>query len=55
MGDWPKLLYTYGPFALLVLFIFVIERKTRTALKDNGIPRRISVPVVHPRRTGHGS
>ena len=45
MEDWPKLLYTYGPFALLVLFIFVIERKTRTALSDSGIPRRISVPV----------
>jgi hypothetical protein len=45
MEDWAKLLYTYGPFALLVLFVFVIERKIRGALTDTGIPRRISVPL----------
>ena len=31
---WIKLLYTYGPFAILVFFVFVTERKTRTALKE---------------------
>src|SRR5260370_36979992 len=45
MENWAKLLYTYGPFALLFLFVFVIERKSRSALTDHGIPRRISVPV----------
>jgi hypothetical protein len=45
MEDWAKLLYTYGPFALLVLFVFVIERKVRAALTDSGIPRGISVPL----------
>lgn len=45
MENWAKLLYTYGPFALLFLFVFVIERKSRSALSDKGIPRRISVPV----------
>lgn len=32
--SWIKLLYTYGPFALLVFFVFVAERKARTALKE---------------------
>ena len=30
--QWIKLLFTYGPFALLVLFIFVIEVRTRALL-----------------------
>lgn len=31
---WIKLLYTYGPFAILVFLVFVTERKTRTAMKE---------------------
>ncbi|HWN10601.1 MAG TPA: hypothetical protein VNO50_15280 [Pyrinomonadaceae bacterium] len=31
---WVKLLYTYGPFALLILLIFVTERISRTAMKE---------------------
>ena len=34
---WVKLLYTYGPFAILVFFVFVTERKTRAA--KNEAPR----------------
>jgi hypothetical protein len=34
---WVKLLYTYGPFAILVFFVFVTERKTRLA--KNEAPR----------------
>jgi hypothetical protein len=29
---WVKLLYTYGPFALLVFFVIVVEIKTRKAM-----------------------
>ena len=32
---WTKLLYTYGPFALLILFIFVVERLSRNRLKHS--------------------
>ena len=45
MEQWPKLLYTYGPFSLLVLSIFVIEWKARNLLKDSSIPSRLSVSV----------
>ena len=31
---WIKLLYTYGPFAILVFLVFVTERKTRVAMKE---------------------
>ena len=31
---WIKLLYTYGPFAILVFLVFVTERKARTAMKE---------------------
>ena len=34
---WIKLLYTYGPFAILVFLVFVTERKTRIA--KNEAPR----------------
>lgn len=30
---WVKLLYTYGPFALLVVFLFVAEKKARDSWK----------------------
>lgn len=31
---WIKLLYTYGPFAILVFLVFVTERKTRIAKNE---------------------
>jgi hypothetical protein len=31
---WVKLLYTYGPFAILIFFVFVTERKTRAAKNE---------------------
>jgi len=36
---WAKLLFTYGPFALLVLLVFVIERKAWTELRDQSHDR----------------
>src|SRR5579859_6832187 len=36
---WVKLLFTYGPFALLVLLVFVIERKASAELHDQDHPR----------------
>src|SRR5260221_14645194 len=45
MENWAKLLFVYGPCALLLLFVFVIEGKARGALKDQGIERRIAVPI----------
>jgi len=45
MEDWAKLLFTYGPFALLVLFVFVIEHRAREVLGNKTVPRRVSVPV----------
>ena len=40
-----KLLFTYGPFALLILFLFVVEAKVRGALKDTSVPSKVSVPI----------
>jgi hypothetical protein len=42
---WIKLLATYGPFALLVLFVFVVERRVANDLKEqrdqpNNLPIR---------------
>lgn len=34
MEAWIKLLYTYGPFAILVFLVFVTERKTRNAKNE---------------------
>ena len=34
MEAWIKLLYTYGPFAILVFLVFVTERKTRIAKNE---------------------
>jgi hypothetical protein len=31
---WVKILYTYGPFAILVFLVFVTERKSRVAMKE---------------------
>jgi hypothetical protein len=33
--DWAPLLFTYGPFALLLLFVFVIERRARQLLHSS--------------------
>ena len=37
---WVKLLFTYGPFALLILLIFVVERKVWGEVRcpDNKAP-----------------
>lgn len=43
--DWVKLLYTYGPFALLVFFMFVGEARARSALKDPGVSRKVSLTI----------
>ena len=43
--DVVKILYTYGPFALLVFFVYVIEGRVRAALKDTSVPARISTTI----------
>ena len=43
--DWVKLLYTYGPFGLLVIFMFVGERLARSAVKDPGVNKKVSVTI----------
>ena len=35
MLDWPRLLYTYGPFALLVFVVAVLESKSRKAYQSD--------------------
>jgi hypothetical protein len=42
---WVKLLATYGPFALLVLLVFVIERKAWAELRDHEHPRKAAYLV----------
>ena len=32
---WIKLLFTYGPFAILALFVFIIERRAWKALRES--------------------
>lgn len=44
---WPKLLFTYGPFAILVLLIFVTERKSRLALKEASPDEKRTLVVVY--------
>ncbi len=40
LEGWAKLLATYGPFALLVLLVFVIERRAWAELRDQEHPRK---------------
>lgn len=44
---WIKLLYTYGPFAILVFLVFVTEGKTRTALKEATRDEKPRMMVVY--------
>ena len=44
---WIKLLYTYGPFAILVFLVFVTERKTRTAMKEAGRDEKQRMIMVY--------
>ena len=44
---WIKLLYTYGPFAILVFLVFVTERKTRIALKEAGRDEKQRMLMVY--------
>ena len=44
---WIKLLYTYGPFALLVFFIFVAEKKARVAMKEASTKVRGPLLIVY--------
>ena len=37
---WAKILYTYGPFALLVFSVFVIERRVRSAWRTSNQDRK---------------
>jgi hypothetical protein len=44
---WIKLLYTYGPFAILVFLVFVTERKTRTAMKEASRDDKSRMTIVY--------
>ena len=44
---WIKLLYTYGPFAILVFLVFVTERKTRTAMKEAARDEKPRMTMVY--------
>jgi hypothetical protein len=43
--SWVKLLYTYGPFALLAFFMAFGETRARSAVKDPGVNKKVSVAV----------
>ena len=47
LENWVRLLYTYGPFALLVFFVFVAEKKSRTALREADQITKRPVSVVY--------
>lgn len=44
---WIKLLYTYGPFAILVFLVFVTERKTRIAMKEASRDDKPRMTIVY--------
>jgi hypothetical protein len=44
---WIKLLYTYGPFAILVFLVFVTERKTRIAMKEAARDDKPRMTIVY--------
>lgn len=44
---WIKLLYTYGPFAILVFLVFVTERKARTAMKEAAREEKPRMTLVY--------
>ena len=44
---WIKLLFTYGPFALLIFFVFVIENKARATLNESPAERKTPFLVVY--------
>jgi hypothetical protein len=44
---WIKLLYTYGPFAILVFFVFVTERKSRIAKNEAPRDEKARLMVVY--------
>ena len=45
--SWIKLLYTYGPFAILVFFVFVTERKSRMAKNEAPPDEKKRLMVVY--------
>lgn len=45
--SWIKLLYTYGPFAILVFFVFVTERKSRIAKNEAPRDEKARLMVVY--------
>jgi len=44
---WIKLLYTYGPFAILVFFVFVTERKSRIAKNEAPREEKARLMIVY--------
>lgn len=44
---WVKLLFTYGPFAMLILWVFIIERKSRIAMNQATISQAKVLTAVY--------
>ncbi|MFQ5794860.1 MAG: hypothetical protein ACE5JP_07410 [Candidatus Bipolaricaulia bacterium] len=44
---WIKLLYTYGPFALLVFFLFVVEIKAHRAWRNTSEAGKVPLLIVY--------
>ena len=47
LQDWIKILYEYGPFAILVFLVIVPERRIRTAMKEASEADRKSLRWVY--------
>jgi len=45
--DWIKYLFTYGPFAILVLLVFVVERKLYTRMSHAAVPEKKMFRTVY--------
>jgi hypothetical protein len=44
---WPKLLLTYGPFAILVLLVFITERKSRVAKNEAAPGEKRTLVIIY--------
>jgi hypothetical protein len=47
LGNWPKTLFTYGPFAILVFMFFVAEGKARRAMKEARVEDAKTFTIVY--------
>ena len=43
--DWPKLLLTYGPFALIVFIVYVVLKRAKPTPQAPGPERKVQLSV----------